>query len=104
MDKFQRLEKLGKGSFGDVWLAERKEDKKVRLYCLSLMAERLFEFLMKLFALKRVPLSNEEIPLKNTANDILLAGLEHPNIIRCYDTFIENKKLYIIMEYADNGN
>lgn len=29
MDKFTRLDKLGKGSFGDVWLVERKEDKRV---------------------------------------------------------------------------
>ena len=31
MDKFNRLDKLGKGSFGDVWLVERKEDKKVQI-------------------------------------------------------------------------
>ena len=29
MEKFIRLDKLGKGSFGDVWLVERKEDNKV---------------------------------------------------------------------------
>ena len=58
----------------------------------------------KCFALKRIPLSNEESPAKNTANDTLLEALEHPNIIKCYETFIENKKLCIIMEFADNGN
>lgn len=29
--------------------------------------------------------------------------LDHPNIIKYYETFIYNHKLCIIMEYADNG-
>ena len=33
MERFVRHEKLGKGSFGDVWLVESKEDQKVIHFC-----------------------------------------------------------------------
>jgi len=34
----------------------------------------------------------------------LLQSLSHPNIVACYETFVEGGKLYIIMEYADGGD
>jgi NIMA (never in mitosis gene a)-related kinase len=33
----------------------------------------------------------------------VLESLDHPNIIKYFETFIYNHKLCIIMEYADNG-
>ena len=30
--------------------------------------------------------------------------LKHPNIINIYEHFEENEKIYLIMEYMDNGN
>ncbi len=34
----------------------------------------------------------------------LLKTLEHENIIKYIDSFVENDKLIIIMEYADGGH
>lgn len=33
-----------------------------------------------------------------------LASFSHPNIIKYYDSFFENGKLYIVMEYASSGD
>jgi serine/threonine protein kinase len=33
----------------------------------------------------------------------ILKKLNHPNIIKCLDSFVENEKLYIVMEYAEKG-
>ena len=33
----------------------------------------------------------------------VLKSLNHPNIVRYYDSFIHNSKLCILMEYAENG-
>ena len=34
----------------------------------------------------------------------ILASLEHPFIIRYYDSFLETRKLFLVMEYAPNGS
>lgn len=34
----------------------------------------------------------------------ILASIFHPNILAYYEAFIENGKLYIILEYADSGD
>jgi len=34
----------------------------------------------------------------------MLETLSHPNIVKNYETFIEDKKLHIVMEYCENGN
>jgi len=30
--------------------------------------------------------------------------LEHPNIIKYYNSFFDNKAMYILMEYANGGD
>ena len=34
----------------------------------------------------------------------ILASLEHPFIVRYYDSFVELRKLFLVMEYASNGS
>ena len=34
----------------------------------------------------------------------ILASLEHPFIVRYYDSFIEERKLFLVMEYATHGS
>jgi serine/threonine protein kinase len=34
----------------------------------------------------------------------ILASLEHPFIVRYYDSFVEMRKLFLVMEYAPNGS
>lgn len=34
----------------------------------------------------------------------ILQTLEHPNVVRYIESFIYNKKMCIVMEYADKGD
>ena len=33
----------------------------------------------------------------------ILAGLQHPWIVRCFDVFQEDQNLYLVMEYLEDG-
>lgn len=40
----------------------------------------------------------------NPINEVkLMTSLEHCNIIKCSGYFTKNEKLYILMEFADDG-
>lgn len=54
--------------------------------------------------MKRVDLSFRESFVVDPLNEAkVLKSLDHPNIIAHYDSFIQNNKLCILMEYAENG-
>ena len=95
LSDFEFLQKLGKGSQGNVF--------KV---C-SLINHKIYA--MKIIELKEGKTEKEakenEIEKQYILNEIeILKKLNHPNIIRYYKHFKENNKIYIIMEYSDNGN
>ena len=77
---------IGSGVFGAVHLARRKRDKK-------------------LYALKEMELPpNPEAAASVMQETHILASLEHPFIVRYYDSFVELRKLVLVMEYAPNGS
>ena len=90
---FEILQPLGKGGFA-----------KVIKVC-SLINHRIY-------AMKIIDLNNND---KFTANLLdmekyynneieLITKLNHQNIVKYYKSFTENNKIYIIMEYFDNGD
>ena len=58
----------------------------------------------KIYAIKQISLEQNLI-----SNDELIKQIEffknndHPNIVKCFDYFFEDKYIYIIMEYMNNG-
>ena len=57
-------------------------------------------------ALKKVSLENQDLNNYkfNPITEVeLLSSLDSEYIIKYYKCFTENQKLYIVMEYADNG-
>ncbi|MDH4210412.1 MAG: UvrD-helicase domain-containing protein [candidate division WOR-3 bacterium] len=84
LGKYEIIEWLGGGRFGDVFLARDT-------------------IIGKDFALKISRMRREEIAmLKDEA--VLLASLNHPNIVRFYNIdFIENK-FVLVMEYVEGNN
>ena len=87
VEDFEPLQLLGEGSFGKV------------IKVSSLINQ-------KIYAMKIINLEECDGELeKYFLNEIeLLKQLDHPNIVKYYKSFREDDKLYIIMEYFDNGD
>lgn len=84
LGKYEIIEWLGGGRFGDVFLAR----------------DTLID---KNFALKISRMRQEEVAmLKDEAR--LLASLNHPNIVRFYNIDIIEGKLVMVMEYIEGNN
>ncbi|XP_013178221.1 PREDICTED: serine/threonine-protein kinase Nek8 isoform X1 [Papilio xuthus] len=81
------LRTIGKGTYGNVYLCEKRNKK-------SLAVVKDIELNTKLQN------HNKEI-----ANEIkILATMSHPNIIKFYNCYYEEKHVMICMEYATKGN
>ncbi|KAG2429699.1 hypothetical protein HYH02_013957 [Chlamydomonas schloesseri] len=86
-DDFIIKEKIGSGSYGVVFKVVRKVDKHV--------------YAMKEIDLQGMSRKEQEECIRETR---VLSSLDSDYIIRYYDSFLEKGKLYIITEYAANGN
>ncbi|XP_037349510.1 cyclin-dependent kinase 3 isoform X1 [Talpa occidentalis] len=82
MDVFQKLEKIGEGTYGVVYKAKNKETGQ-------------------LVALKkiRLDLETEGVPSTAIREISLLKELKHPNIVRLLDVMHNEKKLYLVFEF-----
>lgn len=82
MDNFQKLEKIGEGTYGVVYKARDKLTKK-------------------LVALKKIRLETESEGVPSTAlrEIALLKELDHPNVIRLLDVVDSEQKLYLVFDY-----
>ncbi|XP_026339900.1 cyclin-dependent kinase 3 [Ursus arctos] len=82
MDVFQKVEKVGEGTYGVVYKAKNKETGQ-------------------LVALKkiRLDLETEGVPSTAIREISLLKELKHPNIVRLLDVVHSEKKLYLVFEF-----
>lgn len=85
MDRYQKIEKLGEGTYGIVYKAQNKKTGEI-------------------VALKRIRLDNEEegIPCTAVREISLLRELHHPNIVKLHDILHTEKKLTLVFEYLDS--
>ncbi|KAF4687100.1 Cell division control protein 2 [Perkinsus olseni] len=83
MDHYERLEKIGEGTYGIVYKARDAQGN--------------------LFALKTIRLEAEDEGIPSTAiREIsLLKELRHPNIVRLCDVIHTERKLTLVFEYLD---
>lgn len=77
---------LGSGAFGKVFLA-------------TSVADQNFKVAIKVISKKKLDQDIEQ--LIDEIN--ILKGLDHPNIIKYYETYENNKYMYIVMEYCPGG-
>ncbi|KAK2145243.1 hypothetical protein LSH36_693g02093 [Paralvinella palmiformis] len=84
MLKYEKLEKIGEGTYGTVFKAKNKETHEI-------------------VALKRVRLDDDDegIPSSALREICLLKELRHKNIVRLYDILHSEKKLTLVFEYCD---
>lgn len=87
IDDFDIGKPLGKGKFGNVYLAREKQSK----YIVAL----------KVLFKSQLQQSNVEHQLRREIE--IQAHLRHPNILRLYGYFYDKEKVYLILEYAAKG-
>ena len=84
MERYQKLEKIGEGTYGIVYKAKDRISNQI-------------------IALKRIRLEAEDEGIPSTAiREIsLLKELRHPNIVRLFDVVHTDRKLTLVFEYLD---
>ena len=93
VNDFEFLQLLGEGSFGKVVKVSSVINHKI--------------YAMKILNLENKENESMSKELKEdyfTSEIEILKKLNHPNIVKYYKSFREDDKLYIIMEYYDNGD
>lgn len=78
---------LGRGKFGNVYLAREKDTK--------------FVVALKVMFKKQIHLNNVEHQVRREIE--IQSHLRHPNILRLYGYFHDASRIYLILEYAPRG-
>ncbi len=84
MERYQKIEKLGEGTYGVVYKAQRRDTGEM-------------------VALKRIRLEDETegIPCTAVREISLLRELRHPNVVRLLDVLHTERKLTLVFEFLD---
>lgn len=84
IDKYEKLEMIGEGTYGVVYKAKDIETGEI-------------------YALKKIRLESEDEGIPSTAirEIALLKELQHPNIVRLVNVLHTDKKLTLVFEYLD---
>ena len=84
MENFQKIEKIGEGTYGIVYKAKDKITSQ-------------FVALKKI----RLEIESEGVPSTAIREISLLKELEHPGIVQLLDVVHAEQKLYLVFEYLD---
>ena len=87
MDKYTKIRFINKGSYGKIYLVEKKSSK--RKYALKAIK------LLGIDRYNKISILNEIKILLTNNNDFLL---------KCYDLFLHDNNLCIITDFIDNGD
>nr|XP_057911200.1 aurora kinase A [Doryrhamphus excisus] len=87
LDNFEIGRPLGKGKFGNVYLARERETK--------------FILALKVLFKKQLEKAGVEHQLRREVE--IQSHLRHPNILRLYGYFHDESRVYLILEYAPKG-
>jgi len=84
IDKYEKLERIGEGTYGVVYKARDVDTNEIR-------------------ALKKIRLESEDEGIPSTAirEIALLKELQHPNIVRLVNVLHTDKKLTLVFEFLD---
>ena len=85
LDIYEPKEPLGEGGYGQVYLVVHRKMKLLR-------------------ALKMIPVNSNQSGEKTEEEIELLKQLDHPNIVKLFEYFIDNDKYLLITEYCRGGD
>jgi serine/threonine-protein kinase len=80
--RYRMIRLLGEGSYGAVYLAEDTR-------------------LNRQVAIKEASGGKQEDRQRATEEAIVMAALDHPNLVKVLDTFSENSNTYVVMQFID---
>ncbi|CAF4841492.1 unnamed protein product [Rotaria sp. Silwood1] len=97
-DKYKFLKKIGKGSYGEVWLVSPNNVSSTKAHTKQYVLKRL-----DLHSSLNSPLQND---IENAEREAtLLSTLKHPNIVAYIESFRSNDGfLNIVMAYCEGGD
>ncbi|XP_075901554.1 serine/threonine-protein kinase Nek1-like isoform X2 [Nelusetta ayraudi] len=87
MDKYEKVKKIGEGSFGKAVLVKSKEDGR--------------QYVIKEIGISGMSCKERQESRKEVA---VLANMSHPNIVQYKESFEEGGCLYIVMDYCEGGD
>ncbi|XP_042339439.1 serine/threonine-protein kinase Nek1 isoform X2 [Plectropomus leopardus] len=87
MDKYEKVKKIGEGSFGKAILVKSKEDGR--------------QYVIKEIGISAMSSKERQESRKEVA---VLANMSHPNIVQYKESFEEGGCLYIVMDYCEGGD
>ena len=87
LSSFRVISELGRGSYGVVYKVQSLADSR--------------DYVLKKINIKHLKPKQQNLVLKEV---LILKKVRHPNIIRYYNSFIEEDSLYIVMEFAEGGD
>ncbi|KAM5274495.1 aurora kinase B isoform 2-T2 [Ctenodactylus gundi] len=87
IEDFEIGRPLGKGKFGNVYLAREKKSR----------------FIVALKVLFKSQIEKEGVEHQLRREIEIQAHLQHPNILRLYNYFYDRRRIYLILEYAPRG-
>ena len=85
--KYEIFKLIGKGNYGKAYLVKNKEDNNL--------------YVNKVIDMSQFSKDQLENALREAE---ILKSLQHPNIIRCIDFFVDDKLLCLVTEFADLGD
>ncbi len=91
------IDLLGTGTYGKVYRALRSDKQEVVLKSVSLVgcsAQEETEILNEVWTLRPILIRQSRV----------MSRLDHPNILKFYESFVDNRTLYLVMEYAQGGD
>ena len=87
-DIYDKIKKLGEGAFGSVFQVKRKNSGR--------------EIIRAMKEISKESIDNEES--EEIRNEIeVLRNLDHPNIMKIFEFFEDDKKMYLICEFCGGG-
>lgn len=87
MDKYEKVKKIGEGSFGKAILVKSKVDGH--------------QYVIKEISISGMSTKERQESTKEVA---VLANMSHPNIVQYKESFEEGGCLYIVMDYCEGGD
>lgn len=87
LNDFDLGKPLGKGKFGHVYLAREKRTG----------------FIVALKVLYKAELEHSRVEKQLRREIEIQAHLRHPNVLRLYGWFFDEKRIYLILEFAAKG-